>query len=292
MSAITKILVVVLVVFCVAFSMASISLIAQQDNWKSLAEDYRQEAQISAAHQRSFAAAHAAELASIRDQARARLDRIDELEQSMQDQAQSLAQHEGTIAQITADRRSADALAQRLTNELGIAQESRKRIDEQRGQLENRNIELERRNIDLNERVNELSSQVAVLVQKQRQQDQQINILQDENQKLSQKTGIAPGAPFEPVLRGVAPRQPMGAAKINGRVVAVDGDHVTISVGSNDNVGKGMVFVVSRGSQYVGDVEISDVEPDLAAGRLVSSSRGVSPQKGDSVVDEFHFAQP
>ncbi len=292
MSAITKILVVVLVVFCVAFSMASISLIAQQDNWKSLAEDYRREAQISAANQRSLAAAHSAELAGIRDQARARLDRIDELEQTVQEQAQSLARHEGTIAQLTADRRSADALAQRLTNELGIAQESRKRIDEQRGQLEGRNIELERRNIDLNERVNELSSQAAVFVQQQRQQAQQINILQDENQNLSQQTGIAPSAPFEPSLTGVAPRQAMSTPRINGRVVAVDGDHVTISVGSTDNVGKGMVFVVYRGGQYVGDVEISDVEPNLSAGRLVSSSRGVSSRKGDSVVDAFHFAQP
>ncbi len=292
MSAITKILVVVLAVFCIAFSMASVSLVAQQTNWKNLAEDYRQQAQISAAHQRSLTAAHAAELASVRDQASARLDRIGDLEQEVQEQADTLAQQEGTIAQLTVDRRGAEALAQRLTNELSIAQESRKRIDEQRGQLEARNIELERRNIDLNERVNELSSQVTVLVQQGRQQEQQINILRDENQKLSQQTGIAPSAPFEPTLKNVMPRQPVTTPRINGRVVELAGDYVTLSVGSSDNVARGMVFVVYRGDQYVGDVEISDVQPELSAGRLVGSARGQAPRKGDSVVDEFHFAEP
>ena len=297
MSAVTKVLIIVLVVLCIAFSMTAISFVANSTNWKSLAEEYLNEAQIADAHQRNLMASHAAELASARDTIRSLSDRINQLEVDVQDAAEEAARQAGQIAQLTGDKRQADALAQRLTNELGIAQTGRVAIEGQRKELESRNIDLERRNIDLNDRVNELTTRVTVLVQQQRQQAQQISILRSENQKLAEQVGVrvAGGAIAVPAagMQGVRPVTGVPFPRISGHVVEVEGPNVTISVGSADQVKKGAIFVVIReGSQYIGDIEITDVEPNLAAGRLVRSAPGVSPRRGDQVQDEHSVVTP
>ncbi len=276
--------------------MTAISFVARSTNWKDLAEDYSNEAQIAVANQRNLMAAHAAELAAARDTIRVLRDRITQLESDLQDTTEQLAVKAGDIAQLTSDKRQADALAQRLANELGIAQAGRDAIDQQRKTLEMRNIDLERRNVDLNDRVNELTTQVTVLVQKQRQQAEQISILRTENKKLAQQGGGPSSGGLrvgDTSARGVIPIDAAAAPKITGHVLAVNGDFVTVSVGTADQVAKGATFVLFRnGSQYIGDIEISDVEPNLSAGRLVRSVQGFSPRKGDQVQDEYTFLNP
>ncbi|NOS99578.1 MAG: hypothetical protein HOP29_03020 [Phycisphaerales bacterium] len=295
MSPVTKVLIVVLVVFCIAFSMVAISLTAQTSDWKALAEEFQQAAQIADASQRSLMASHAAELASARDNINDLLGRLGKLETDLQSSQEENARQGNEIAQLMTDNRRADALAQRLTNELGIAQNGRNAVEEQRRQLEARNIDLESRNIALNDRVNELTTQVTILDQQRRQQEQQINILRTENEKLALQSGV-PGVGPEvtaTTVPGVSPITPVPAPRITGEVQAVEGEYVTLTVGSNDQVTKGMVFVVSRGADtYVGDVEITDVEPDLSAGRLIRNAQGRLPQQGDVVRDVYQLLSP
>ncbi len=297
MSAVTKVLVILLVVLCIAFSMVTIAFTARTFDWKALAEDYRTEAQIANAQQRNLMAAHAAEIASARDTIKNHLDRINALESELQRATPQVASQRGEIAQLTTDKRRADALAQRLTNELGIAQTARNAIEKQRRQIESRNIDLERRNIDLNERVHELTTRVTVLNQKQRQQAQQIHILREENRKIAEQAGVrdmgaTAGVFEEPGPANISPAAPASAPRISGHVLYVDRDLVTLSVGSADRVRKGIVFVIFRGTQYIGDVEITDVEPNLSSGRLIRPVPGVAPAKGDRAEDVYHFATP
>jgi hypothetical protein len=49
-----------------------------------------------------------------------------------------------------------------------------------------------------------------------------------------------------------------------------------------------MVFDISRGSNYVGSVQILAVEPNSAAGRLIRSTQG--PVSGDLVRDASSVA--
>ncbi len=277
--------------------MSAISFVASVNNWKVLAEGYRNLAQVADAHERNQMAARAAELAAARDTIRVLNDRINQLEAKLLEANTEVANQKAEIARLSSDKRQADALAQRLTNELGIAQAAREEIEKQRKSLENRNIELERRNVDLNDRVNELTTRVAVLVQQQRQQAQQISMLRAENEKLAQGVGFtAAAAPRLATVPGMAATGMARDAElptITGHVVEVEGPNVTVSVGSADQVVKGMILVISRGgTQYVGDIEITDVEPNLAAGRLVRSAEGMSPRKGDQVHDEQQFANP
>lgn len=295
MSPVTKVLVVVLVVFCIAFSMVAISLTAQTSDWKSLAEEFQQAAQIADASQRSLLASHAAELASARDSMNDLLGRLGKAEQDLQSSQEDVARQGNEIAQLTTDNRRADALAQRLTNELGIAQNGRNVVEEQRRQLETRNIDLETRNIALNDRVNELTTQVTILDQQRRQQEQQISILRSENDKLAMQSGVPGAGPdvTSSTISGVSPITPVPAPRITGHVHAIEGEYVTLSVGSADQVAKGMVFVVSRDNDiYVGDVEITDVEPNLAAGRLIRNAQGRTPQPGDTVRDVYQLLSP
>lgn len=239
-------------------------------------------------------AAYVADLASARDSIKNGVDRINRLERDLQEQTGQVAAQRGEIAQVMAEKGRADALSQRLINELGVAQKARESVEDQRRQFETRNIELERRNIDLNGRVNELTTQVTVLNQKVRQQEQQVHILREEGRVLAGRGGISASS-FGRSIPGIMPNitAPRRAAspKISGQVLYVDGDLVTLSVGSSDLVEKGQVFVLSRGGQYIGDVEITDVEPNLASGRLLLRVAGQSPRKGDRAEDEYHSAE-
>ena len=117
MSAVTKVLVVVLVVLCVAFSMTAISFVASSNNWKALAEEYLNEARVAEVHQRNLMASHAAELASARDTIRDLRERVNQVEADLQETGDQVAQQESEIAQLKSEKRQTDALAQRLTNE-------------------------------------------------------------------------------------------------------------------------------------------------------------------------------
>ncbi len=276
--------------------MTAIAFTARTQNWKEVAEGYRTSTLVANAVQTSEMAAHAATLASARDTIRTHQARINELEHQGQATSQEVADQRGEIAQITAEKRRSDALAQRLTNELGVAQSARAAVEQQRQQFEARNIDLERRNVDLNDRVNELTTQVTVVNQQVRQQEQQIHILREENQKLARQSGTPAmgGAAFGGLGgENIRPAIPAaGAPHISGHVAFVDGDMMTLSVGTSDRVQKGAVFVIFRGTQYIGDVRITDVEPNLSSGRIFRSAPGVSPRKGDRAEDEFHFATP
>jgi hypothetical protein len=145
---------------------------------------------------------------------------------------------------------------------------------------------LERRNLDLSERVNEQTAQILVLVQQQNQLEQQINILREEKSRLSQSGAGAPATGrYVPVeYGGVSPVAAPAATPIRGHIVEVQGNIATISVGSADGVKEGAVFVIYRGPDYVGDLKVTDVEPNLSAGRIIRSRS--TPRQNDQVADE------
>ena len=73
---------------------------------------------------------------------------------------------------------------------------------------------------------------------------------------------------------------------IRGQITEVRQGLASISVGSAAGVRKGMKFLVYRGNQYMGDLQISHVESSESAG-LVVLERG-SIVRGDSVTTGFN----
>ena len=83
---------------------------------------------------------------------------------------------------------------------------------------------------------------------------------------------------------GATPVTVSSATPIRGRIIEVQGNIATISVGSSDGVQEGMTFVIYRGSDFVADIHITDVEPNLAAGRIQHAR--AKPKPDDMVADE------
>ena len=289
MSTLTKILVILLVVFCIAFTMSAISFVARTNEWRALAQGYQQEALVSDTYLRNTLAESAAQKALDRDAINAHIARIKELESANQDAARQIAGLKADLAQARAEATSLQGTVRTLSGEIKVGQAGWAEQRKQRELLQERNLEVEKRNLDLNERVNEQTAQLTVLHQELRRREQQIQILREENRKLAQaRRGAAEFETFSPAEQErVTPLTAVASSPVRGRVTGISGALATISVGSADGVTEDMVFVIYRGLDYIGDLEISKVEPNQAAGKIVRAAGAV--RVGDEVADEARF---
>ena len=93
--------------------------------------------------------------------------------------------------------------------------------------------------------------------------------------------------PVTPLTRDATPvtqTRPTGS-DIKGLVVEVDQNLVTLSVGSADGVREKMVFHVTRGSQFLCDVVITNVDINRSAG--IIDLKVQNPQVGDTASTEL-----
>ena len=265
----------------------TVAMVAQTTNWKDTADKYEQHARVADTNLRNLIAASAAELATSRDAVERHRERAGKLEVQIQESTAALSSVRSELAKAESERSSTEAINRGLLAQIEIARGNESAYRQQRESLDRQSIDLQQRNIDLNGRVNELTSTVSVLAEQKRQFEQQINILRNENRKMSLGAGRIGAAstmeaPTGLAMRNIEALTPVQGSAIQGKIVAVQGNLVTVSVGSSAGVTKGMVFVIHRGAEYVGDLKISLVNPDRAAGRLV---RPCSPLLGDEVSD-------
>jgi hypothetical protein len=284
LSTLTKIFVVLMVVFSIAFTMATIGFVAKTNRWRDLATGYREDAQIVQTHMRNLSAGHAAEKTIWVDAKRSLEGRIAEMHADAERLNNELVEAQEYISQITTEKSNALAHADQLLGQLKVAEAGRQEQTTLRESVEARNHDLEMRNAELNLRVQEYSTQVVVLLQQQRQLEQQLNILREENRKLAGAGGRPSPGPAATTGRSVPSGPPAMVAPIRGEILEVSGNLATISVGSSDGVRDGMVFVIYRGKEYIGDLEVTDIEPNLSAGRLLQTR--ATPRPADQVADE------
>ena len=288
MSTLTKVFIVVLVVFSIGFTTMTISIVAQSTDWRDTAQKYEEHAKVADTNLRNEIAASAATEATLRDSIKSHLEKIGEVEGQFKTNGAEMAKLRSDIAKAESEKSSSDAMSRGLLAQLQIADAGRAEYRKQRDEIEKRNIELERRNIDLNDRVNEQTTRIAVLFEQKRQYEQQLSILKTENEKLARTAGRPAGAsvleaPSGVAMSNVTPLTPISPTPVRGKILEISGNLVTISVGSADGVKEGMVFMITRGDQYVGDLKISTVNPNQSAGRMVRTT--LAPAQGDQVKD-------
>ena len=90
---------------------------------------------------------------------------------------------------------------------------------------------------------------------------------------------VGPALPADPLR--VAPR-----TGLKGYIFEVKGALATISIGAADGVKKNDVLHVSRGSEFICDIKITDVDTDKSAGVLELVQQG-GPRVGDTVTSEL-----
>lgn len=282
-----------LVVFSIAYTSMTVSIVAQTTKWRDVAEKYEEHARIADTNLRNLIAANAAELASAQDSINSHSARISELEKQLQASKTEGSQLTAELAKVGAEKSSAEAMSRGLLAQLQVAESARSEYKKQRDELETQSVDLQRRNVDLNDRVNEQTAQIIVLQEQKRQYEQQIHILRSENEKLANESrrmssGLAMEEPTGAAMKQAVALTPVAASPIRGEIIEIAGNILTISVGSADGVTKDMVFVVYRGGQYIGDLRVGMVDPNRSAGRLIQSA--MAPKVGDEATDALRFS--
>jgi len=291
LTTITKVFVILVCLFALVFTPLAIQFAARSHNWQQVAESFRDQAQTAYANERSAYALAAAEVEYYEDLLRSERQshadaraRIAELERQQDQLTQK-----GNELQASQDSWSRSATL--LSNQLAVESQRNKELAKAREDALSRERELQTQNLQLTDRVKDLSTEVAILDEQNKQRAEEIASHREENKKLREqlKLGQAGQVVTTATPTAVA-ATPVAAGPVVGEVTDVSGPLATINVGSSSGVREGMVAVVTRGGNYVCDLEItSNVTPNEAVGRIMYEEPGRRIRAGDKVQDATSF---
>ncbi len=287
MNTLTKVFVVLLVIFSIAFTMMTIQFSANVPDWRNEAEIWRNSAKQTDTAYRNLVAVKVALEAQAQDDRR----RWDEQKvRSADDLANTLGElneYKTRLAKAESDLSAQSATVKKLSAELSIAQASASKAREHLVAVEERNLYLEKANADMNSSLTEKIATITVLDQEKRQQEQQINLLKQERGGISGRSRLGD----DMVVRRpdkVRPEAPARAVSIRGHIAELKGNLASISVGTNDGVEVGMTFIIyNNKGDFLADLEITEVTPDSSAGDLKFVSKPISI--GDIAEDEHSY---
>ena len=278
MNILTKICVVVLVVVNLFASAVFIAYANGSENLKQKCENLesaRQAAEVTAGNQMVHASLLQTEKATLQSQlvavesgAREKIDalnvQVGKLETA--NSAQQINQ-QGILTQIAGLRTDIQAMEVSRSETIKALAEANRAKEEV--QKEN----------------TELQGKLAQIEADLRRQAGTIDVLRRDNANLREQTErlselVAKGGGSSDVGGGgggnAAP-----VANVRGQVTAVQGDAVSINVGSAKGVREGMIMVIHRKDLLVGYLRIDEVDVDQAAG--VIEEKQADPQQGDAI---------
>lgn len=293
MTTTTKIFVILVCVLTFIFTPLVIAYAAQKENWRQLANDYREELNIAYANERSIMAIAASETQrykALLDQQRVQMADLRQQVVNLQDELAQVTRQRDQLALSEDDFAKSARL---LTAQMAITTEHNEKLNAARERALAQERELRIRNLQLADAMKEANAKIVVLNQQLRQKVEELAFFRQENERLRAMTGVGMAeAPLTAAPTPAAePVTPVTAAPIRGTVTRVEGPLATIDVGSAAGLREGMRMVVLRDNAYVCDLEITDaVNPTEAVGRvLLERNRRIRP--GDTVEDAASFAQ-
>lgn len=293
MTTTTKIFVILVCVLTFIFTPLVIAYAAQKENWRQLANDYREELNIAYANERSIMAIAASETQrykALLDQQRVQMADLRQQGVDLQDELAQVTRQRDQLALSEDDFAKSARL---LTAQMAITTEHNEKLNTARERALAQERELRIRNLQLADAMKEANAKIVVLNQQLRQKVEELAFFRQENERLRAMTGVGMAeAPLTAAPTPAAePVTPVTAAPIRGTVTRVEGPLATIDVGSAAGIREGMRMVVLRDNAYVCDLEITDaVNPTEAVGRvLLERNRRIRP--GDTVEDAASFAQ-
>lgn len=220
------------------------------------------------------------------------------MEESLQASRNELATREADIRRLEAantelriNLRQAEAARESITAkiaELGIAVETQaKIIDEYKTELSRlRQAELDYRDekIDIEKQLSDLESQVIVYEQVKRALDEQI-------EDLRRSLAMAQNGGVEPTQARAA--VDLTGPIVRGRVDQVRTDPATgqmlvqVNLGSNDRLRENTRLYVHRGSTYLGELVVFQVDLNHAVGRMSYTVDGMNIRADDQVLSRI-----
>ncbi len=279
MSPLTKLFVVLQTLFTLALAAGAVVFVNQTEDYRgkaTLAQQQMDAQRAESQRQQNIANSIAESARNAAAQARSQADAA---RAAVNDAATKLADREKSLGDLNLRMAQVSADVTRLTEALKASEETKSRLQEQVASFRNLADERMKQNGELNLTVTELSNKLAVTERERTFLAEQLAQLRGQSDRLSaairdmggNPNAIVSGAP------GVGTRG--GAPAINGvvRQVSTIGGvkYASISVGSNDNVVKGMEFkIVSRETgDFLGILIVDSVEATEATGRLAGGPR-------------------
>ncbi len=292
MSALTKVLIVLLTVFSIFLCGIVVTYVGNSENYKKKYDDQsrtigaarsrQQQAEQDLATEKQRAANEKAELdkqlTEFGVQAKGLQAKLDSVERENAQLVQKVAVMAGAVEMANATAKQQTVLFETAQKEVRALQANQT----------DRETELEETSRTLSERM----SIVAQLEEKVRQLTQEnqdlLNRLNRGLQPLGQMTTrpattVAPRTAVQPAQGALQSPPQARPINLNARVTAVDMKNglAQISIGTAAGVRQDMKFYVTRGDRFVANILIRDVSPDKAVGTL--DLMQIEPQVGDAV---------
>ncbi len=104
---------------------------------------------------------------------------------------------------------------------------------------------------------------------------------------------VTPSAPGpEAKSKGIDSQIPLGTIVVSqnagpaGKILSVDkeNDFIIFDLGGDDGITQGTIMSIYRGSDYLGDVKVSKVQPDMAAADFIPPFSSQKVRKNDQIV--------
>lgn len=292
MTTTTKVFVILVCLFALILTPLAVQFAAREVNWRAVALDARDQAETAYANERSAYGAAAAEASYYEDLLKAEREnlascqgRLAGLQRSLDDVTQKRNELDGS-------RESWARSATLLTAQMDVVSARNKELTDAKEKALARERELQTQNIQLTDRVKELSAEVAILDQQSKQRAEELASFREDNRKLRDQLKLGQAGQVTstatPTAVGVTPA--VAAGPVSGEVTEVKGTLVTLNVGSASSVREGMVMVVTRGNDYVCDLEVTgNVTANEAVGRIMYEEPGRRVRVNDKVQDSTSF---
>lgn len=190
-----------------------------------------------------------------------------------------------TIARLTADNTDMQAGLNTANSNVQLSTATANKLQDQVTQLRTTNDGLAKSNEEFGRRNAQLTSTLESQTARLEETQENLSQSKENQQKLAaalKERGYDPDQIISASTSAVAAPDIEGV--IRDKSVINGNTFVTISVGSNDGVAKGMKFSVVEGPDFLGIVTISTVDTDNSIGRLEPApGKGDRVQKGDEV---------
>lgn len=289
MSTLSKVFVVLLAVFSIAFAMLVIQYTAQATNFGELAEKNRNWALQEQALREAGDSQHKVVVLHLNKMVADQQEQLGkgqlELERLKSQEGQlrnELLAEQQKVASLTAQTGQLSTLVDTLSQERG-------KLGQQLAGIRKEGSETSSENFRLVQENNELSLQKELDSRTIAQLKEQNFAVTERLNQLREQLGRYELGMKEPALvdagQKAVPIEPVSKAPIYGKIKEVREDYATISVGSADGVEEGVDFVVYRGDQYLGKLSITKVLTNEAVG-VLGRLRG-TVQAGDDVADHL-----
>jgi cell shape-determining protein MreC len=280
LSTLTKILVVLLSLFAIFLCGLMVSYVGSANNYKALHDQGQLALQTIQAENLSLTALYEEQVAKTKE-----LETKKDLEiQSLQARLNQLTVNLQQTEQLKQEYQSrADSwkgvmtgFEQSVSSMLDSLNQTREQLVKSRSDNIKDQKELNQITADLYEKIVELQRLEA---DRRRILEQKTDI-EKQMAQLSTTGKSSVSAPVTQVPNMAQPAPMVAAAAINGLVSELNGSLVTLSVGTADGVEKGMVLHITRGSEFLCDVVVTDVDVNKCAGVLEMIQQ--RPKVGDT----------